>query len=241
MHEWSMNMTTTGTQDGGGMPPTSPTSTGSGNPKPYALRFSVDYPDRPLDKLSTALRILWVIPILFVLAGVTGFSGTWESSSNSDGWGFFAGAGSGIIFLAPLLMIVFRQKYPRWWWDFNVQLLRFQARVGMYFLLTTDKYPSTDEEQSVHLDADYPDVEKDLNRWLPLVKWLLALPHWIILIFLYVAAFFVLIYVWFVILFTGRYPRGAFDFIIGVSRWGYRVQAYALLLNTDVYPPFSLE
>jgi hypothetical protein len=235
------NMTTTGTQGGGGNPPGTSTSTASGSPKPYALRFDVDYPDRALDKLSSALRILWVIPILIVLAGVTGLSGTWETSNSTDGWTFIAGAGSGIIFIAPLLMIVFRQKYPRWWWDFNVQLLRFQARVGMYFLLTTDKYPATDEEQSVHLDADYPDVVNDLNRWLPLVKWLLAIPHWIVLLFLYIAAFFVLIYVWFAILFTGRYPRGAFDFLVGVSRWGYRVQAYAFLLNTDVYPPFSLE
>lgn len=206
---------------------------------PYALRFWVDYPDRELDRLSSALRIFWIIPIMFVLGGIGGAYSSWQFSGSS--WFVSGATGTGIIFLAPLLMIVFRQKYPRWWWDFNIQLMRFQARVGMYFALTTDVYPSTEDEQSVHLDADYPNVTTDLNRWLPLVKWLLAIPHYIILFFLWIAALFVLIYVWFVILFTGRYPRGAFDFIVGVSRWSYRVQAYALLLNTDDYPPFSMD
>ncbi len=192
-----------------------------------------------MDRLSSALRIFWVIPIAIVAAGVGGYSSSWPSG----GAGAFSAvaSGAGLIFIAPVLMIVFRQKYPRWWWDFNVELLRFQARIGMYFSLTTDVYPATDEEQSVHLDADYPNVEQDLNRWLPLVKWLLAIPHIIVLIFLWIAVIFVLIYVWFNILFTGRYPRGAFDFIVGVNRWSYRVEAYAILLNTDVYPPFSLE
>ncbi len=201
----------------------------SGNPT-YALTFDVDYPDRELNRLSSAFRIFWAIPIIVVLIGISASGYSWE-----------AAGGAGMIFLAPVLMIVFRQKYPRWWWDFNVQLLKFQARISMYLALTTDTYPSTDEEQSVHLDARYPDVEKDLNRWLPLVKWLLAIPHFIVLVFLGIAAIIVLIYVWIVILFTGRYPRGAFDFIVGVSRWSYRVEAYAFLLNTDEYPPFSLK
>ncbi len=223
-------MTTTGPGD---TPPEQATPAAQGASPPYALRFSVDYPDRDLDKLSSALRIFWVIPIAIVLGGI----GIYGGDFSGGGWVTFAG----VIFIAPLLMILFRQKYPRWWWDFNVQLLRFEARISMYLALTTDVYPATDEEQSVHLDADYPDVERDLNRWLPLVKWLLAIPHVIVLFFLGIAAIFVLIYVWFAILFTGRYPRGAFDYIVGVSRWSYRVQAYAFLLNTDVYPPFSLD
>jgi len=217
-----------GTGDGG--TPTSAT--------PYALTFNVDYPDRDLDKLSSGLRFLWVIPILVVLGGLGGYSTSWSFSSS----GFFtlASGGAGVIFIAPALMILFRQKYPRWWWDFNVQLLKFQARVGMYAALATDAYPSTDEEQSVHLEVGYPDVEK-LNRWLPIVKWLLAIPHYVVLFFLYIAAFFVLIYAWVMILVNARYPRGAFDFIVGVNRWSYRVEAYALLLATDEYPPFSLD
>ncbi len=215
-------------------------ATGSfGGPKPYALTFNVDYPDRALDRLSSALRAFWIIPIAIVLAGVGGYSASWSSSS-TDAANTVSG-GVGLIIIAPVLMILFRQKYPRWWWDFNVQLMRFQARVGMYMALTTDTYPSTDDEQSVHLEVGYPDVEKDLNRWLPLIKWFLAIPHLIILIFLWIAAVFVVIYVWFVILFTGRYPRGAFDFVVGVNRWSYRVQAYAFLLATDEYPPFSLD
>lgn len=221
-------MTTTGSGDGS-------TVQSAPSTQPYALRFSVDYPDRDLDRLSSALRIFWVIPIVIVLAALGGFSSSWS------GWASAGGVGTGVLLFAPMLMIVFRRKYPRWWFDFSVELMRFQARVEMYMMLTTDVYPSTDEEQSVHLEADYPDVERDLGQWHPLFKWILAIPHYIVLAFLAVAAIFVLIYVWFVILFGGRYPRGAFDFVVGVSRWGHRVTAYAFLLNTDVYPPFSLD
>jgi hypothetical protein len=104
----------------------------------------------------------------------------------------------------------------------------------------SDRYPSTDEEQSVHLDLDYPDVKQDLNRWLPLVKWFLAIPHFIVLFFLGIASMVAVICAWFAILFTGRYPRSLFNFVEGVMRWGLRVQAYSLLLVTDQYPPFRL-
>jgi hypothetical protein len=137
-------------------------------------------------------------------------------------------------------LIVFRRRYPRWWFDFARELTRFGARVGAYVALLTDKYPSTVEEQSVHLEIDYPDAERDLNRWLPLVKWLLAIPHLLTLIVLFVGAAFAVVIAWFAILFTGRYPRVLFDFVVGVSRWWLRVQAYAFLLVTDRYPPFSL-
>ena len=137
-------------------------------------------------------------------------------------------------------MIVFRQRYPRWWFDFGLELSRFGARIGAYVALLSDQYPSTVEHQSVHLDVDYPDVERDLNRWLPIVKLLLAIPHFIVLVFLSIAAFFAVIVAWFAILFTGRYPRGIFDFVVGVGRWWVRVWAYAILLVTDKYPPFSL-
>ncbi len=91
----------------------------------------------------------------------------------------------------------------------------------------------------MHVDVAYPDATR-LNRWLPLVKWLLAIPHYIVLGFLGVAAFFVILIAWFAILFTGRYPRSMFDFVVGVLRWGLRVSAYAFLLTTDEYPPFRL-
>ena len=141
---------------------------------------------------------------------------------------------------ATALMIIFRQRYPRWWFDFSREVTRFGARVSAYAALLTDRYPSTVEEQSVHLEIDYPDVETDLNRWFPLVKWLLAIPHYFVLFFLSIAAFFAVILAWFAILATGRYPRGVFDFIVGVIRWWLRVEAYAFLLVTDRYPPFSL-
>jgi hypothetical protein len=146
----------------------------------------------------------------------------------------------GALFLATLLMILFRQRYPRWWFDFAREFARFAMRVGAYIMLLTDEYPSTEDEQTVHLEIDYPDVKQELNQWMPLVKWFLAIPHVIVLFFLVIGAFFAVIIAWFAFLFTGRYPRGLFDYVVGVSRWALRVEAYAMLLVTDRYPPFSL-
>jgi len=190
----------------------------------YALSFDVDYPDRPLNRLTTAFRIFTVIPIVVVLSAL----------------GAVSGSGGGLLFLPPLLMIVFRQKYPRWWFDWNREFLRFSNRVYAYGLLLNDQYPSTDEEQYVRLEVTYPDAKNGLNRWLPLVKWFLAIPHYLVLLFLWIGALFVVIVAWFAVLFTGRYPRGLFDYVVGVMRWGNRVTAYAFLLITDEYPPFRL-
>jgi hypothetical protein len=200
------------------------------------IRLSVDYPERDLNRLTTFFRLIVAIPIVIVLSSVAG--GTWQWSY--DNGKTAAAAAGGLLFFGPLLMILFRQKYPRWWFDFNLQLTRFSTRVSSYLALMSDRYPSTDEEQAVHLDLDYPNVKQDLNRWLPLVKWLLAIPHYVVLFFLGIAAVFTVIFAWFVILFTGRYPRSLFDYVEGVMRWGLRVEAYALLLVTDTYPPFRL-
>jgi Domain of unknown function (DUF4389) len=202
----------------------------------YPVRFTADYPDRPLNRLTTGFRIFVAIPILIVLTAVAG-GGGWESSSDDAQT---AAAAGGLLFLGPLLLILFRQKYPRWWFDWNLELQRFGNRVGVYLALMDDRYPATDEHQSVHLDYPYPDAQRDLNRWLPLVKWLLAVPHYVVLLFLWIAAFVVVIVAWFAILFTGRYPRGLFDFVEGVIRWHNRVIAYAWVLVTDRYPPFRL-
>ena len=138
-------------------------------------------------------------------------------------------------------MILFRQKYPRWWFDWNLELLRFGARVGAFLALMNDRYPATDDQQSVHLVYPYPDVPRELNRWLPLVKWLLALPHCLVLAFLWIGALVAVVVAWFAILFTGRYPRPLFDFVEGVLRWHHRVLVYAFVLATDAYPPFRLQ
>jgi hypothetical protein len=200
--------------------------------------LSIDYPDRELNRATTFFRLIVAIPIFIVLVSISGgASGGWGKDAGKAVW---IGAG-GFLFLAPLLLIVFRQKYPRWWFDWNLNLSRFSTRVAAYTSLMDDRYPSTDEEQYVHLDIDYPNVETDLNRWLPLVKWFLAIPHFIVLVFLGIAGFFAVVFAWFAILFTGRYPRGLFDFVEGVFRWGARVEGYAILLVTDRYPPFSLQ
>jgi hypothetical protein len=206
---------------------------------PYPARLDIDYPER-LDRFTTLLRLIWIIPILIILSLLTS-TGNQTIVAQSGNRVVSTGGGiSGGLWLATLLMIVFRVRYPRWWFDFGRELARFGARVGAYFALLTDQYPSTVDEQSVHLEIDYPDVEHDLNRWLPLVKWLLAIPHFIVLIFLWLAVIVAVIVAWFAILLTERYPRGLFDFVVGVARWSLRVDAYAFLLVTDRYPPFSL-
>ncbi len=203
-------------------------------PPAYPVQLSVDYPDRPLNRLSSAFRIVLAVPILIVLESVSG--GHIAASQGND---LAYGAGA-TLFFAPLLMILFRQKYPRWWFDWNLELQRFGNRVLVFLALMDDRYPSTDEKQAVRLDYKYPDVPRDLNRWLPLVKWFLAIPHYVALFFLTLASLGCVIVAWFAVLFTGRYPRGIFTFVEGVLRWAQRVTAYAFLLVTDKYPPFRL-
>ncbi|MDN5795799.1 MAG: DUF4389 domain-containing protein [Intrasporangium sp.] len=205
----------------------------------YPARLHVDYLEQH-NRVRTVFRAILIIPIAAILAVLTaGAAHTVYDQSGQVVRSTSGGIAAG-LFLATLLMILFRQRYPRWWFDFALEVTRFSARVSAYFMLLTDQYPSTVEEQSVHLQIAYPDVKRDLNRWLPLVKWLLAIPHFVVLAVLSVAALFAVLIAWFAILLTGRYPRGLFDFVVGVGRWWLRVEAYAILLVTDRYPPFSL-
>jgi hypothetical protein len=200
----------------------------------YPLTFRVDYPDKPLNRLTSFFRFLWIIPILVIATLLTSGSISIEGTDYRWSW-----ATVGILFAPLLLMILFRKKYPRWWFDWNLELTRFLARVWVYATLLRDDYPSTDEEQAVHLDFPYPDAQQ-LSRGLPLVKWFLVIPHVIVLFFLWIGAAVSIIIAWFAILFTGRYPRSLFDYVVGVQRWSLRVSAYAALLVTDQYPPFGL-
>jgi len=201
----------------------------------YPVAYDVVYPERKLSRLTSAFRLFTAIPIVIVLTAIGGVTEVTSAGDTTT----VAATGSGLLFLPPLLMILFRGKYPRWWYDFNLELLRFQNRVGVYVALMDDRYPSTDERQGVRLDVPYPDVAR-LNRGLPLVKWLLAVPHYIVLAFLYLGAVIAIVIAWFAILFTGRFPRGLFDYLVGVGRWTNRVTAYAFMLVTDRYPPFRL-
>ncbi len=206
----------------------------------YPATFNIDYPEK-LDRLSTFFRLVWSIPVLVVVTLLS----AWSSEQFIDKAGDNAVSGGGGVafglFGATLLMILFRQRYPRWWFDFGLELNRFSSRVGAYLFLMTDRYPSTEDKQSVHLNIDYPNVEKDLNRWLPLVKWFLAIPHYIVLFVLAIGAVVATIIAWFAILLTGSYPKSLFEFVVGVGRWSVRVNAYAFMLTTDKYPPFSLK
>lgn len=204
----------------------------------YPASLNIDYPDRPLNRLTSFFRIFTVIPIAVVLGLLAGASFNWSEHA-AQGWRL-AAEGYGITFLPLVLMILFRKKYPKWWYDWNLALTKFSFRVSSYILLLRDEYPATDDEQAVHVEMPYPDAQK-LVRGLPLIKWFLAIPHYIVLFFLGIAAVVCWIIAWFAILFTGRYPKGLFSFIVGVLRWCFRVEAYAFLLITDRYPPFSLE
>jgi hypothetical protein len=203
----------------------------------HPVEFHVDYPDRQLNRVSTLFRLFLAVPILVVLAVLGGPA---LGAGRNGGGLFFIGLASGLVVVPPLLTIVFREKYPRWWFDFNLAFLRFDNRVMSYVLLLRDEFPSTDEEQSVHLEVPYPDVQSDLNRWMPLVKWFLAIPHYVALLVLDIAVVLGAVVAWIAILFTGRYPRRLFDFTVGVMRWHNRVVGYAFALATDAYPPFRL-
>ncbi|MFH1312224.1 MAG: DUF4389 domain-containing protein [Candidatus Eisenbacteria bacterium] len=201
----------------------------------YPARLSIDYPAK-CDRLTTFFRLVAIIPIAIIL---------WMLADHYDGrsecrhW-YYMFTGMGYVFGPTVLMILFRKKYPKWWYDWNIAMLKFETRVVAYFALLTHEYPSTDEEQAVHIEVPYPDAEKDLLRGLPLIKWLLVVPHVIVLMFLGIAAIVCVIIAWFAILINGTFPRELFDFVVGVMRWSMRVSAYSALLTTDQYPPFSL-
>jgi hypothetical protein len=203
----------------------------------FPASLTVDYPSKPLDKVSTFFRLILIIPIFLIFSMINGGVFEWTA----DDVVYQAGGTGGIIFFALVIMLLFQQKYPLWWFDWNLALTRFAYRVFAYLSLLRDEYPSTDEEQAVHLNLKYPDAKSDISRWLPLIKWFLAIPHYIILALLSVAAIVSVIVAWFGILFTGKYPEGLFNFVVGVMRWWLRVTSYAFLLITDDYPPFSLE
>ena len=202
----------------------------------YPVQLSVDY-QGSRNRLSVLLRIILAIPILVVGAFIGGYFDTGSPELNEAMLPISVG---GVLFIGPLLMIVFRKKYPKWWFDWNLELSRFTLRVSAFLLVLRDEYPSTDEEQSAHLQIEYPNAETDLNRIFPIFKWLLAIPHFIILAVLWILVIPVTILAWLLILVTGQYPQAMFEFVVGVLRWSNRVGAYAFLLTTDRYPPFRL-
>ncbi len=185
---------------------------------PYPASLNIDYPDRKLNKLTSFFRIFTMLPVA-VLMSLLGF----------------------VTSIPLVLIILLRKTYPKWWFDWNLAFVKFSTRVKAYMFLINDAYPSTYEDQNVYIEMVYPDAKTQLRRGLPLVKWFLAIPHFVVLYFLAIATSLCEIIAWFAILFTGRYPKGLFDFVVGVMRWSFRVMAYACLMITDQYPPYSLE
>lgn len=188
----------------------------------YPVQFSVDYPEEARNRLTALLRIILAVPILVL-------SLLLELVSVS----------LGLIIIPTALMIMIKKKYPRWWFDHNLEIRRFLSRVNAFIALLRDEYPSTDERQAIHLDIEYPPPGQ-LARFMPLIKWLLATPHYVILSVLMVVSVIASVVAWVAILATGRYPEGIFNFVVGVMRWNNRVNAYVLMQATDRYPPFRL-
>lgn len=185
----------------------------------YPLRFDVEYPER-LSRLLIFVKWLLAIPHFIVL--------------------YFLGIIAELFLLIGFFAILFTKKYPKGLFDFVVNVYRWNANAVAYTALMRDEYPpfSWDAGQyPVTFEVDYPE---ELNRWLPLIKWLLAIPHMVVLFFLYIVALVLWVLAWFAILITGRFPRGMFDFMVGAMRWQYRVTAYAYLMR-DEYPPFSMK
>jgi hypothetical protein len=185
----------------------------------YPVNLKIDYSETSI-KLTALIRLVLVIPIIIVIALISSYAET--------------------LSLAVALMIIFKEKYPKWWFDWNLALTKFWLRIAAYGLLMRDEYPSTDDDQSIQVDIPYPDVKKDLNRWMPLFKWILVIPHLIVLLLIFIAVVVCSVFAWFAILFTGQYPKRIFDFVEGFLRWSLRVNAYVFLLTTDEYPPFRL-
>lgn len=205
--------------------------------KKYPVTLDIDYSDKS-DRLTTLFRIILIIPIFIVLSLVSGGTSANNETNEAVKWSIATG---GILVIPTLLMILFRQKYPKWWFNWNLEFTKFFTRVFSYLFLLRDEYPSTDEDQAIHINIPYPNVKDDLVNWMPLVKWLLAIPHIFVLAFLTIGMVIAAIIAWFAIIFTGTHPKGIHEYIVGVFRWWLRVDAYALLLTTDEYPPFSLK
>jgi hypothetical protein len=188
-------------------------------PLDYPVRFDVQYPEQ-LSRWLIFVKWILAIPHFLILYALN--------------------AVAGICVLIGFFAILFTRQFPRGLWDFVVNTRRWNENNSAYIALMRDEYPPFSWEPGVYpvtLEVDYPE---EMNRWLPLVKWLLAIPHLIVLSVLYIAAIVVIIIAWFAILFTGQFPRGMFDFVVGVMRWNNRVYAYFYLLR-DEYPPFSLK
>jgi hypothetical protein len=185
----------------------------------YPLRFDVEYPDE-LNRWLPLIKWLLAIPQLLIVYALLSVVS--------------------VIHLIAFFAILFTTKYPQQLFEFALNVYRWQMNVSGYVGLMRDEYPPFSWEPGQYPVTFEIDYAEQLNRWLPLIKWLLAFPHYIVLTFLFIAASVVWIIAFFAILFTRRFPQGLFDFNVGVLRWWQRVNAYVYLMR-DEYPPFSLK
>jgi len=180
------------------------------------------------NRVTALFRLILVVPMAIFVAS---FAPAW--SNNTDSWSV------GLLVFPVALTLVFRQVYPSYLLTFNEALLSLQTRVDAYVLLLTDEYPSIEENDVV--SVTFPEVDaKALSRWLPLIKWFIAIPLYLLGVAYIIYAAFLTLFAWFSILFTGNFPEFCAEGIVGVIAYWNRVVGYALVLVTDEYPTFSL-
>lgn len=193
-----------------------------------SVEITVDADLGPRKRLSVFFRPLLLLPVVILLSLLGG-----SSLSDDSSWG-------STVFLALALIVIFTGTYPTWLLTFIHGLQAFELKIGAYALLLRDEYPSLADRPFAQVL--YPNIEGGarLKRFMPLVKWFLAIPHYVVLLLTGIAVFLLTVLAWFSILFTGRYPTSFLPFVVGWLKYYNRVVGYAFTLVTDQYPQFRL-
>jgi len=191
--------------------------------------IQVELEDR--NRLTAFFRLVIVMPVAIYVSAFA------IDSISTDTWGYSLG---GLIFLPTLLALVFRGIYPSYALAFNHALISLETRVNAYALLLTDDYPSIEENDIVKITLPEVGEGSQLNRYLPLIKWFLAIPLYVMAIIYLVYGLFLTLFAWLSILFSGKYPVWCADAMVGILAFYNRVYGYAFILITDEYPSFSL-
>ncbi len=191
------------------------------------------------NRMTALFRLILVAPAFIFVSSFASFSDLSSDSTAGLSSDSTAGIAAGFLILPLVLALVVRQAYPSYLLAFNEALISLQTRLTAYMVVLTDEYPSIEDNDVV--SVTFPEVDpKALNRFLPLVKWLLALPLYIVGIIYAIYAIFLTLFAWINVIFTGNYPERCAEGVVGTIAFWNRVTGYALLMVTDEYPTFSL-